>query len=63
MKGSKAISPLMTVCTSLGTSVLDFHPPNAVPFQFLPVTSWKGLVEISFPAAATPMTQDLPHPR
>ena len=34
----------MTVCTSLGTSVRDFQPPNAVPFQLLPVTSWKGLV-------------------
>ena len=63
MKGSKAISPLITVCTSLGTSVLDFQPPKAVPFQFLPVTSWNGLVEISFPAAATPITQDSPQPR
>merc|ERR1719187_1459245 len=62
MKGSKAISPLITVYTSLGTSVLDFQPPKAVPFQFLPVTSWNGLVEISFPAAATPMTQLSPHP-
>jgi hypothetical protein len=24
------------------------------------VTSWKGLVEISLPAAATPITQDSP---
>ena len=27
-----------------------------------PVTSWKGLVEISLPEPATPMTTDCPHP-
>jgi len=37
-------------------------PPNAVPFQTLPVTSWKGLVDISCPAPATPMITDVPHP-
>merc|ERR1712211_36847 len=35
MKGSKAISPLITVCTNLGTSVLDFQPPGCA----LPVPS------------------------
>ena len=29
-------------------------PPNAVPRHTRPVTSWNGLVEISWPPAATP---------
>lgn len=37
-------------------------PPKAVPFQVRPVTSWKGRVEISCPAAATPMMTLVPHP-
>lgn len=37
-------------------------PPKAVPFQVRPVTSWKGRVEISCPAAATPMMMLVPHP-
>jgi hypothetical protein len=28
-----------------------------------PVTSWKGRVEISFPASATPMMMLVPQPR
>ena len=63
MNGSSVISPLMTIWTSLGTSVRLFQPPKAVPFQHRPVTNWKGRVPISFPAAATPMMQDSPHPR
>jgi len=37
-------------------------PPNAVPFQVRPVTSWNGRVEISCPAPATPMITDVPQP-
>ena len=37
-------------------------PPNAVPFQVRPVTSWNGLVEISCPAPATPIITDVPQP-
>ena len=35
--------------TILGTSVRPRAPPNAVPFQTLPVTSWNGRVAISCP--------------
>jgi hypothetical protein len=45
------------------TCGLDFHPPNAVPFQVRPVTSWKGRVAISWPEAATPITTEVPQPR
>src|ERR1700694_4698730 len=48
--------------TIFGTSVRPRAPPNAVPFQTRPVTSWNGRVEISFPASATPMMTDPPHP-
>jgi len=44
--------------TNLGTSEILFHPPKAVPTHFLPVTNWNDRVEISFPAAATPITHD-----
>lgn len=37
-------------------------PPKADPFHTRPVTNWKGLVEISWPAPATPMTTLCPHP-
>lgn len=37
-------------------------PPNAVPFQVRPVTSWKGRVEISWPALATPIITETPQP-
>ena len=37
-------------------------PPKAVPFHTRPVTSWNGLVDISWPAAATPMITDTPQP-
>ena len=30
--------------------------------RVVPVTSWKGRVEISWPEAATPMTTDWPQP-
>ena len=36
--------------TIFGTSVRPRAPPKAVPFQTRPVTSWKGRVEISWPA-------------
>src|SRR3546814_8043552 len=49
--------------TILGTSVRPFAPPNAVPRQLRPVTSWKGRVEISLPASATPMMMLVPQPR
>ena len=41
--------------TIFGTSVRPRAPPNAVPFQTRPVTSWNGRVAISWPAPATPM--------
>ena len=49
--------------TNFGTSVRPLAPPKAVPFQTRPVTSWKGRVEISAPAGATPMMTDTPQPR
>merc|ERR1719213_456208 len=55
--------PFMYASTSIGTCGFDFQPPNAVPFQVRPVTSWNGRVEISWPAAATPITTDVPQPR
>lgn len=44
------------------TAVHVYVPPKAVPFHTRPVTNWNGRVEISFPAAATPMMMDSPHP-
>jgi len=44
------------------TAGRDFQPPSAVPFHWRPVTSWKGRVLISCPAAATPITTLWPHP-
>jgi hypothetical protein len=55
-------SPSVALLTSLGTSEILFHPPKAVPNHLLPVTSWNDLVEIYFPASATPITQDSPQP-
>ena len=55
-------SPRTTLLTSFGTSSLLFHPPNAVPFHCLPVTNQNGLVDISLPAAATPIMQLSPKP-
>ena len=52
------ILPSMYQSTIFGTSVRPRAPPKAVPFQTRPVTSWKGRVEISCPAAATPMMID-----
>ncbi len=49
--------------TILGTSVRPRAPPNAVPFQTRPVTSWNGRVAISLPASATPITTETPQPR
>lgn len=48
-------------CTSGRVKTIKI-PPNAVPFHVRPVTSWKGLVEISWPAAATPIITDTPQP-
>ena len=49
--------------TRIGISFRVFQPPNAVPIQRRPVTSWKGRVEISLPEAATPITHETPQPR
>ena len=49
--------------TIFGTSVRPRAPPNAVPFQTRPVTSWNGRVAISWPAPATPMMTLTPQPR
>lgn len=60
---SSRINSLDRYCsTNFGTLCLDFHPPNAVPFHTRPVTNWNGLVLISWPAAATPIITDVPHP-
>jgi len=48
--------------TSISTWQWCYRPPNAVPFHVLPVTSWNGRVEISWPAPATPMITDVPQP-
>jgi hypothetical protein len=60
--GSISILPSMYQSTIFGTSVRPRAPPKAVPFQVRPVTSWKGRVEISAPAGATPMMIDSPQP-
>src|SRR3982074_3617681 len=54
--GSIWILPFMYQSTIFGTSVRPRAPPNAVPFQTRPVTSWNGRVEISLPASPTPTT-------
>lgn len=43
-------------------SVRPLTPPNADPCHLRPVTSWNGRVEISLPAAATPMMVETPQP-
>ena len=48
--------------TIFGTSVRPRAPPKAEPFHSRPVTSWKGRVEISAPASATPMMMLWPQP-
>ena len=48
--------------TIFGTSVRPRAPPKALPRQTRPVTSWNGRVEISCPAAATPMMTEVPQP-
>src|SRR5262249_29944901 len=53
--GSISILPSMYQSTIFGTSVRPRAPPNAVPFQTRPVTSWNGRVAISAPEGATPM--------
>src|SRR5207248_5092360 len=63
IKSSMLILPSMYQSTILGTSVRPRAPPNAVPFQTRPVTSWNGRVAISLPASATPITTDTPQPR
>ena len=45
------ILPSMYQSTIFGTSVRPRAPPNAVPFQTRPVTSWNGRVAISWPDA------------
>src|SRR3981081_2282386 len=61
--GSISIFPFMYQSTIFGTSVRPRAPPNAVPFQTRPVTSWNGRVEISLPASATPPPTEPPQPR
>jgi hypothetical protein len=58
--GSISILPSMYQSTIFGTSVRPRAPPNAVPFQTRPVTSWNGRVAISAPEGATPMMMDWP---
>src|SRR5215218_5406156 len=62
MRGSISILPCMYQSTIFGTSVRPLAPPKAEPFQVLPVTSWKGRVEISFPAPAPPLMTETPQP-
>ena len=62
IRSSMLILPSMYQSTIFGTSVRPFAPPNAVPFQTRPVTSWNGRVEISWPALATPMMTETPQP-
>lgn len=52
----------MYLSTSHGTCERLLKPPNAVPFQTRPVTSWNGRVAISWPDAATPTITDVPQP-
>ena len=59
---STSILPSMYQSTILGTSVRPLAPPKADPLHDLPVTSWKGRVEISSPEPATPMMTDCPQP-
>ena len=61
--GSISILPSMYQSTIFGTSVRPLAPPNAVPRQMRPVTSWNGRVAISLPASATPMMIEVPQPR
>src|SRR5882757_7890553 len=61
--GSIWIFPFMYQSTIFGTSVRPRAPPNAVPFHTRPVTSWNGLVAISLPDSATPITTETPQPR
>src|SRR5712672_2804038 len=53
--GSISILPFMYQSTSFGTSVRPRAPPNAVPFQTRPGTSWNGRVdEMGHAKAAAP---------
>src|ERR1700733_14723005 len=54
MRSSMLILPSIYQSTILGTSVRPRAPPNAVPFQTRPVTSWNGRAPFSCPEAATP---------
>jgi len=63
IRSSMLILPSMYQSTIRGTSVRPRAPPNAVPFQMRPVTSWNGRVLISWPAPATPMITLTPQPR
>ena len=56
---STLILPSMYWSTMPGSWLRPFTPPNAVPRQTRPVTSWKGRVAISWPAPATPMIDGL----
>src|SRR5690606_17294521 len=62
IRSSILILPSMYQSTIFGTSVRPRAPPKAEPRHTRPVTSWKGRVEISSPAPATPMMIDSPQP-
>lgn len=58
-KSARRVFPQPRRCTH---SVRPLTPPNADPCHLRPVTSWNGRVEISLPAAATPMMVETPQP-
>ena len=49
IRSSMLIFPSIYQSTICGTCVRPLAPPNAVPRQTRPVTSWNGRVEISWP--------------
>src|SRR5471032_2764920 len=62
IRSSMLSLPSIYQSTIFGTSVRPRAPPKAEPRHSRPVTSWNGRVEISWPAAATPIMNDLPQP-
>jgi hypothetical protein len=62
MNSSILSSPDLYLSHNPGSSVRPLVPPNAEPRQLRPVTNWNGRVEISSPAAATPIMTLVPQP-